>query len=339
MMFTEKMGILQINSLNHNGIERLETDILKFLAERIRNIIKKIDVQQLRSLEEIRFRANKPLMLQNSRGDWIVGNDGKLTVGNFNSFTVLQDDIIKTVELMSENSIYAYQDEIKNGFITLKGGHRVGLTGRAVLDGGRVKNIKDISGLNIRISREVLGCCNKVLEHIVSKRNEVYNTLIISPPQCGKTTLLRDIARTLSDGVTSLNFKGLKVGIIDERSEIAACYKGVAQNSVGVRTDVLDGCPKAMGMDLLLRSMSPQVIITDEIGNEGDRDAVMRVINAGVKIITTAHGYNVSEMKTRREVISLINEKVFDRFVVLSNTNGPGTIEEVIDGSTMEVII
>lgn len=335
-MITEGKSVLKSLYSKENDV--LENEILKFINDRLRYIIKKIDPNQLNTLEEIRLRANKPLIIQNSIGDWFVNNDGSLSINAENSFIVSQADILKSLELMSENSIYAYQTEIKNGFITLKGGHRVGLTGKVILEGNQVKNIKDISGMNIRVAREVPGCSDKVIPYIISKRNEIYNTLIVSPPQCGKTTMLRDIAKVLSDGNSAHNLKGVKIGIVDERSEIAACFKGVAQNSVGIRTDVLDGCPKALGMDLLLRSMSPQVIITDEIGNEGDKEAVMRVVNAGVKIITTAHGYNVSELKTRREVIGLIEQKIFERYIVLNNKSGPGTVEEIIDGNTMEVI-
>ena len=125
---------------------------------------------------------------------------------------------------------------------------------------------------------------------------------------------------------------------MDERSEIAACLHGVPQNNVGLRTDVLDGCPKSLGMAMLIRSMSPNVIITDEIGNDGDRDAVHCVLNAGVKIVTSAHGYNVSELQSRREVLRMMEEKVFERYIVLGSLNGPGTLMEVIDGANMKPV-
>lgn len=316
----------------------MEKEVFRFIARDTRAVIRGMNSDDLESLEEIRLRAEKPLMLINRRGDWFVDLSGSLTRSSSNLRLVSQEEIIKTVELISENSIYAYQEEIKGGFITLKGGHRVGIAGKAVLEEGRIKNIKDISGLNIRVSREIKGCSDRIIKHIIKGKNEVFNTLIISPPQCGKTTMLRDIARALSDGILKLEFKGMKVGVIDERSEIAACYKGVAQNSIGVRTDVLDGCPKSIGMTLMLRSMSPEVIITDEIGNSGDKEAVMQVINAGVKIITSAHGFNVSELKARHEVIGLIEQKVFERYIVLSNSKGPGTVHEIIDGITMRPV-
>ena len=312
--------------------------ILPFVSQGIRNALERVDIKILESAEEIRLRADKPLIIQQYLKEWFVSKNGGL--GEFCSepYLVDQSELSKTIEIMSENSIYAYQDEIKNGFITLKGGHRVGIAGKVVLDGNSIKNIKNISGINIRISREVPGCSDHVINYVLNGKGGVYNTLIISPPQCGKTTILRDLSRKISDGISESGFRGMKVGIVDERSEIAACYKGVPQNNVGMRTDVMDGCPKSLGMCMMIRSMSPQVIITDEIGGQGDKESIMSVINAGVKIIATAHGYNLTELKSRREVIGLMEEKVFERFIVLNNSKGPGTLAEVIDGLTYNVL-
>ncbi|HHX17848.1 MAG TPA: stage III sporulation protein AA [Clostridium sp.] len=319
-------------------IRSFEKDILKFLCCELKEVLIKVNPFELVNLEEIRIRAGKPVMLQNRRGSFFLNCEGKLTNNKFNLFYMDQEQILKTLTLISENSIYAFLDEIKNGFLTLKGGHRVGIAGRVVLEENGIKNIKDISSLNIRISREVTDCSLKIMKYIINDNNEVYNTLLISPPQCGKTTMLRDITRNISDGIEKIGFKGVKVGLIDERSEIAACYKGVPQKRVGVQTDVLDGCPKQLGMTIMLRSMSPDVIVTDEIGGSGDKHSIMQVLNAGIKIISTAHGYNISQLKTRKEVLSLIEEKVFERFIVLSAAEGPGTVEEIIDGKSMEVI-
>jgi stage III sporulation protein AA len=315
-----------------------EDNIIRVLSQELRSILKRIDNSMLKTVEEIRLRANKPLMLQNYHGDWFVTENGKLTQSCGNFYVVKQNEILKTLELMSENSMYAFQEEIRNGFLTLRGGHRVGIAGRVVLEGNNIKNLKDISGLNIRLAREVPGCATGLMKYILRDKDDVCNTLIISPPQCGKTTMLRDIAKHISDGMSNTGFKGLKVGIVDERSEIAACYKGVPQNNVGLRTDVLDGCPKSTGMIMMIRSLSPQVIITDEIGSQGDKDAVMNVLNAGVKIITSAHGYNISELKSRQEVLSLLEAGIFERYIVLGNSDGPGTLEEVVDGLSMKVI-
>lgn len=338
MLAEEKLPERDGEVRGKSAILQLERDILQFISPTIRSIIKKIELKKLETLEEIRLRADKPLMIHSGGSEWFVSQGGQLLTNRTGSFVVCQQEVIKSLELMCENSVYAYQEEIRNAFLTLRGGHRVGISGRAVLDGASMKFIKDVSSLNIRMSRQVKGCASKIIKYLISENREIYNTLIISPPQCGKTTLLRDISRLLGDGIDSLHFKGIKVGIIDERSEIAACYKGVPQNDIGCRSDVLDGCPKQVGMSMLLRSMSPEVIITDEIGNQGDYDAVMKVLNAGVKLITSAHGYNISEMKSREEVIRLIEKKIFERYVVLDNTKGPGNVKEIVDGQRMEVI-
>jgi stage III sporulation protein AA len=320
------------------GTSCLKKDILPMLSKRVAEALEGAMSHDLQQIEEIRLRADKPLMLLNYYREWFIGWDGLPTPKPSDCFIVTQEDIRDSVELMSENSIYAYQEEIKNGYLTIKGGHRVGLTGRVVLEGPLVKNIKDISGLNIRLSNQIFGCSARVMNFIVKSPSDIYNTLIISPPQCGKTTILRDIARNLSNGMPEIGFSGIKVAIVDERSELAACMKGIPQNDVGIRTDVLDGCPKNIGMRMMIRSMSPKVIITDEIGNEGDREAVHSALNAGVRIITTAHGYNISELKSRREVLMLVEDKVFERYIVLNDIEGPGSLVEVIDGSNMREV-
>lgn len=375
---------------------RFDVEILPFLSERIRTILQnKITVD----VEEIRLRAGKPLIMQDSQGEWFFNSSGKFrrwdgkvndcagadsdwtgkgrrldgnisdwackarrwdskvddcAAGKVNNcagtgsdwdedgdegcIIVEPMDVAQTLELITSNSVYAFQEEIRNGYITIKGGHRVGIAGKIVSEGLYVKSIKDIMSLNIRVSKEVKGCADKIFQYLIKGENDLYNTLIVSPPQCGKTTMLRDLTRLLSTGCKVNGFRGIKVCVVDERSEIAACYKGVPQNDVGVRTDILDSCPKIAGMIMGLRALSPVVIVTDEIGNEGDKDAITRVLNAGVKILTTAHGYSISELKARKEVMELIEEKVFERYVVLSSREGPGTVEEIIEGENFKNI-
>jgi len=291
-------------------------------------------------VEEIRLRANRPLMLNaHLNSDWFVELDGYLSRQlNENTLIVKQHQIEETLELISQNSIYAYQEDIRNGYITIEGGHRVGITGKVVMDSNSIKSMKNISGLNIRVAKQIKGCSSSILKYIRTAQHSVYNTLIISPPQCGKTTILRDIVRCISDGDAINKYKGMKVVVIDERSEIAASDRGIPQNDVGLRTDVLDSCPKTIGMYMALRSMSPHVIITDEIGSSSDKDSIIEVMNAGIKIITTAHGYSISHIKNKTEILGLIDRGVFERFVILSAKNGPGTLEEVVDGITMNSI-
>ncbi len=248
------------------------------------------------------------------------------------AYLVTHDDMLKMLNLISNHSIYRLEEELKRGYITINGGHRIGISGKVLLEQGEVKSIKDISSYNIRIAKQKIGAADKVLSFLLSDREErVHNTLIISPPQCGKTTLLRDIARQLSAGLPKHHFSSKKVGIVDERSEIAGCVFGVPQNEVGPRTDVLDACPKAEGMMMMIRSMSPEVLIVDEVGRQEDTFAIVEARNAGVSVIVTAHGSNMADISKRPSISSLIQQGIFTRYVILSRTRGVGTIEKILD--------
>lgn len=248
---------------------------------------------------------------------------------------ILQEQELNHIFLsMNENSVYAYQEEVKQGYLTIKGGHRIGIVGKAVLAAdGSIQYIKEISGFNIRVAKAVKGCGQRVLSHIIKNPTDIYSTLIVSPPGTGKTTLLRDLTRILSDGSKMPFFQGLNMGVVDERSEIAACYKGVPQNDVGKRTDVLDACPKATGMLMLLRSMAPNVIVVDEIGGAEDAQAIRCVANAGVRILATAHGYGEHACNDlRKDARDLIREGIFQKIIVLDASRGVGTVKRVLDG-------
>jgi stage III sporulation protein AA len=255
----------------------------------------------------------------------------KLNAKNINSYIVKKEDIDQTFQLMCKYSIHSFIDDIKKGFITLKGGHRVGIVGKVIIEDGQVKNIKHISSLNIRISKEVLNCSEKVLNHIIKNSKEVNNTLIISPPQCGKTTLLRDIVRNLSNGNKEMGFKGVKVALIDERNEISGSYLGIAQMDVGIRTDIIETCPKDIGIMMLLRAMSPNLIVTDEIGSEKEIKALYTALNGGVSLITTVHGNSIEDIRERKELSKLLDKELFKKIIILSAKNGPGTIEKIYD--------
>ncbi len=244
---------------------------------------------------------------------------------------VSKEDIEQTFQIMCKYSIHSFIDDIKKGFITLRGGHRVGLVGKTIVEDGQVKNIKSISSLNIRISREIIGCSDKVMSHITKGNSSINNTLIISPPQCGKTTLIRDIVRNLSNGNKTYGFKGIKVALIDERNEISGSYLGRPQMDVGVRTDIIETCPKDIGIMMLLRSMSPNVIVTDEIGNMEEIKALYTALNGGVGLITTVHGNSIEDIKSRKELSKLLDEELFKKVIILSAKKGPGTIEKVYD--------
>lgn len=261
------------------------------------------------TLQELRIKAEKPC---------IFNLDNKEIVSDY---IVSKEDVKYILQRISNFSLYAFEEDIKQGFITIKGGHRVGLAGECVIEGKKIKTIKNITSLNVRICREIIGCSKSVIKYIFNN-SRVKNTLIISPPKCGKTTILRDIARELSDG-------GKKVAIVDERSEIAACYEGIPQMSLGIRVDVLDNCLKSEGMMMAIRSLSPEVIICDEIGTLSDVESLVMAFNSGVNIVTTVHGFTIEDFLNRK-VFNEINENnILERIIVLSNRKGVGTIEGV----------
>ncbi|WP_434641140.1 stage III sporulation protein AA [Thermoanaerobacterium thermosaccharolyticum] len=306
-------------------------ELLYSLPLTVRSIIIKLDDNLKESLEEIRLRIDKPLMIHVNNQEKFLSIDGKIVNSPKLAYIVTSEDCEKALQLISKSSIYAFENEIKNGYITLKGGYRVGICGKCVLENGSIKTIVNVSGFNYRIMRQCIGVSDEIMKYIIKYPNIVYNTLIISPPQCGKTTLLRDIARNISNGMADLDFNGENVSIIDERSEIAACFKGNPQNDVGYRTDVLDSCPKHIGILMMIRSMSPKVIITDEIGKIEDILAIHEALNAGVSIITTVHGKDIEDIMRKKYIDDMLNNREFDRYVILSRKLGAGTIDAILD--------
>lgn len=266
-------------------------------------------------LQEIRLRINQPVIVLYNNREFI-----------FNEVIATKEVINQCVEFISDYSLYAYQEDLKSGFITVKGGHRVGLTGKVLIENGKIKGQQYISFINIRIAHEMIGCADKVMK-FVCKNRTLEHTLIVSPPGCGKTTLLRDVIRQLSMGNI---MQGKKVGVVDERSEIAACFNGIPQNDLGPRTDVVDCCPKAEGMLMLIRSMSPEIVAVDELGGKDDVDAVEYLINSGCIILGTVHGSSVNDLKAKPGMDRLMDMNLFKRIIILSRVNGVGTVKDMI---------
>lgn len=306
-------------------------EIVKSLSPNIKKRIEHILTLD-NQIEEIRLRSEKPLIINSKSKDFFLDSkSNKLTKYQQNAYIVTKDDVEQTFQIMCKYSIHSYMDDIKKGFITLRGGHRVGLVGKTIIENKEVKNIKNISSLNIRISREIIGCSDKIMSHIMGAKDTINNTLIISPPQCGKTTLIRDIVRNLSSGNEKLDIRGRKVALIDERNEISGSYQGIAQMDVGIRTDIIETCPKDIGIMMMLRSMSPNVIVTDEIGSINEIKALYTALNGGVSLITTVHGDSIDDIKSRKELSKLVDGELFKTIIILSSKKGAGTIDKIYD--------
>ena len=265
--------------------------ILRVLPREIANNLEQ------EKIEEIRIRANKNIILKYIDREEVT------------EYIPSQRDLLSALQIFCDNSIYSYQSQICNGFITLMGGHRVGITGNVAMRDGVVTNINYISSLNIRIAKEILGASDEIITKVL-ENGKINNTLIMSPPGCGKTTVLRDLIRNISN-------LGYTISLIDERGEIAAMYKGIPQNDVGLRTDVLDNVSKSLGMKMAIRTMAPQIISTDEIGTKDDVEAINYGICSGVKGIFTAHGNDIEELKLNNSLNKLYEEKIFNKIIFL----------------------
>ncbi|OLS03932.1 stage III sporulation protein AA [Tissierella creatinophila] len=312
-------------------------NLCRFITEDIRQTLLRLPKEYKEDIEEIRLRNNKPLNIYIKGKNFFVGKNGTVLESEKEGLIIKDDDIKNTFQLITNHSVYAFSEEIKNGFITITGGHRVGIGGKTVYGLDKIEDITNISSLNFRIAREKKGISDFLIPNLIDENNDFYNTLIISPPQCGKTTLLRDIIRNLSNGKDN-EFEGFKIGLIDERSEIAGVYRGVSQNDVGLRTDILDGCLKSHGIIMLIRSMSPEIIAVDEIGGVKDIEAIGEGLRAGIKFIATVHGSSLDEIKCKKNLNEIINEKIFKRYVVLDRSRGVGTIREIINGKSFKKI-
>lgn len=301
--------------------------ILKLLSGNLRDIVSKQSLLSVNDTVEIRVRINSPVLIKKVRADYFLGD-----------YKVSRKDIDDTVANLTRNSIHAFEKEMKSGYITIEGGHRVGLGGDCIYEGDNFKGFKNITSLNIRIAREYPGCSENYLKYFISSSKNIYSSLIIGPPLSGKTTFIRDLCAKLSDGSDSPYFEGCDITLIDERGEISAVYNGVSQMYVGSRTDVLSYCMKKDGFSMGIRALSPKVIISDELGSKDDFEIVQYALKSGVKIITTAHGFGLEDVKKNIYMKTIIDNNFFERAVILKNSKNPGIVKEVFDLERNRVI-
>lgn len=271
---------------------RVEDMCNKYLCQEVRNALINADITRA---EEIRLRVGKNIKIKYSNGEKNIG------------YTVTSDNIENIFGRLTQYSPYAYKEEINCGYITIEGGYRVGIAGTVVDEGGQVQTIKNISSLNIRIAREIKGCSKDIISYING------NTIIVSPPACGKTTLLRDIVRVWSNN-------GKNICVIDERNEISGTYMGKSQLDLGERTDIIVNVSKEKGFEMALRSLSPDVIAVDEIGGQGDINSIKRALNSGVSILCTLHSYNDDDLIVKEGIAPLVKNKVFDTYIFMTKS-------------------
>lgn len=285
-------------------------EILKKLPSSISGDLSCLPTSMIDGLEEVRLRCGKNIRLKTRLSEKVIPH------------LVTSDELRSTLNSLIKYSFYAYEQDLARGFVTIEGGHRIGVCGKVVVKNGQPALIREISSLNIRFAKEIKGCADKLVREVLDERGGAINTLIVSPPGCGKTTMIRDLTRHISN-------RGLQVSVCDERSEIAGMYCGRTSFDLGSRTDVLDGCDKAYGIPMLIRSMAPDAIVTDEIGKIEDIKAVRQCMSTGVALITTIHGSNMEEIENSA-IGELIQGKVFRRIVFLTKEGGPGTVKEVV---------
>jgi stage III sporulation protein AA len=295
------------------------------VCESVRKHLSTLPSEIKNRAQEIRLRVGRPVTLCCPEGIYFLKNGGGVTRNaGPNCVITGKKEVEESFRLLCGNSIYSHDTEIRSGYVTLRGGHRAGICGTCVFQNGAVSGLRDISSINIRIAREVPGCADAILGRLKNSLNG--GLLLAGPPSSGKTTILRDIARQLSSGICG---SIRKVAVVDERGEIAGTYQGVPQNDVGLCCDVLDCCPKSEGILTAVRTLSPQIIICDEIGTEEEVRAVEQSLNAGVSVIASIHAGTKEELVSRRQVALLLKTGAFQNVVLLRGSGKPGEISEI----------
>lgn len=299
--------------------------IISFLAPRLHMYLMKISDALIGDLQEIRIRADRPIILVSKSGCCFLTNNGKTSlIASSNCVCAYKNEITETVNKMCGYSMHSHYEDLLNGYVTLPNGARIGLVGTAVFEKDKVKGVKDITSINIRIPRNITGISEDIM-NIVFK-NGIEDLLIVGSPSSGKTTLLKDIASQLSSGRLG---KYYKICVIDERKELFPI--NISVNSVGPNTDVLSGYPKSQGIAIAVRTLSPDVIICDEIVHKNELDEILNGMNSGVKFILTIHASSIEDLERKYIFKKLFSSSGFNKIVLLEGSDKPGIVREIID--------
>ena len=278
------------------------------LPEPLRTCALQVDEVCMTRAEEIRLRVGRVPTLVLPEGEKELSGVGEVNV----------DWLERLVEIASRWSLHTVLEQLRDGYLTVEGGHRLGLCGTVVCEGGKVQNLCHLSGANLRIARQIQGLARPVADQLW-REGRLENTLILAPPGAGKTTLLRDLLRCISEGESG---PGMRVAVADERGELAAAWQGRAQMELGRRTDVLNGCPKAVGIPMLLRGMNPQVIAVDEITVQEDICAMEQAVGCGVALLATAHGSGLEDLRRRPLYREMMDKGIFRKLITICVVRG-----------------
>lgn len=300
--------------------------VLASISPQLRKILTELSDEIKRTTYEIRMRSEKPLTLIGKYGAVFIFENSTCT-GKYceNCVKVSSEEIKDTFNRVCSYSIHTFQRSINSGYIPMRQGNRAGVCGTAVCDGENIINVKDITSLNLRISRQVIGCADKIVPLLKSTTKGI---IIVGAPNSGKTTILRDLIRQASSGVLG---EYLKICAIDERREISAVSDGIITNDIGITCDILDSYPIAKAIDIAVRTLSPQIIACDEISSFDQIDAIIRAVNCGVRFILTLHASNYDELLNKKPLERLLETRAFDKVVLIGTGESIGKVQSVYD--------